>query len=170
MATLRHSGKTAIPRPTPNKANTTLIIIMVNMVALISRCNPVFRISHTEGTTQASVAIISIQSRTVVIPAPDLKALQYMLHADVVGISRIYNGLLAVGVEDVDNPTSPRAAHTSRGNCSHRIQFSLNIQSSPLHRLLNLKKTITLSGLPKTYRLKTRVAWMGLPKTEALRR
>lgn len=42
MAILHHSGKTATPRLTPNKGNTTLIIIMVNMVALINRCNPVF--------------------------------------------------------------------------------------------------------------------------------
>lgn len=127
MATLRHSGKTAIPRLTPNKANTTLITIMVNMVVLISRCKPVFRISHTEGTTQGSVAIISIRSRTVVIPALDLKALLYMLRVDVVGISRIYNGLLAVGVEDVDNPTSPQAARTSRENRNHRTKFPSNI-------------------------------------------
>ena len=152
MAILRHSGKTAIPRLTPNKANTTLITITVNMVALITKYNLGFRISHIEGLIQDSVAIISIQSKTVVTPAQDLKPLQHMPRVDVVGISRIYNGLLAVAVEAVDSPTSPHAARTSRGSHNRRRKFSFNLSSSPVHRLPNLKKTTTLSGLPKICR------------------
>lgn len=50
-----------------------------------------------------------------------------MLLVDVVGISRIYNGLLAVVVEDVDNPTSLQVARTSRGSRNRRTKFTFNI-------------------------------------------
>lgn len=152
MATLRHSGKTAIPRPTPNKANTTRITIMVNMRALISTCNRVFRISHTEGTIQDSVATISTQSRIAVTPGLDLKPLQYMPRGDVVGIFRIYNGLLVVGAEDVDKPINLQAARTSRGSRNHQTKFPSNNSSSQSHRLPSLKRTTILSDRPKTCR------------------